>query len=122
MEALGVLGMALIGIMVLVGLVGFVCFVMVVVKMFQHDQTGLGITCIVLSLCGSIGLLIAFVVGWMNATQWGIKGVMTAWTGVVLVNLLLTCGIVGLVVAAGGIGTSSSKMFQTVGQSISVPR
>jgi len=117
-EALGVLGMALIGIMTLVGLVGFVCFVLVVVKMFQHDQTGLGITCIVLSLCSGIGGLVAFVVGWMNASQWGIKGVMTAWTGVVLFNLLLGCVFFGLIVAAGGIGTSSSKTFMTVGQSI----
>jgi hypothetical protein len=109
---------ALWGIFAIFALISTVCFVLVVVKMFQHDQTGLGITCIVLGLCSGIGGLIAFVVGWMNATQWNIKGVMTAWTAVVLVNLMLVCGIVGLGAAMGGIGTSSSKTFMTVGQSL----
>ena len=33
-----------------VGIGSLVCFVMVVVQMFKHDQTGLGIACIVLTL------------------------------------------------------------------------
>jgi hypothetical protein len=32
--------------------------------------------------------------------------------------LMLVCGIVGLGAAMGGIGTSSSKTFMTVGQSL----
>ncbi|MBL8794400.1 MAG: hypothetical protein JNM56_10880 [Planctomycetia bacterium] len=118
MEALGAAVVVLYGIMLLIGLVGLVCFVMVVVKMFQHDQTGLGIACIVLGLCTGIGGIIAFVVGWMNASQWGIQGVMKAWTAVIVVQLLLVCGIVGLGAAVGTMGTSSSMTFQTVGQSI----
>jgi len=117
-EALGLAVIVLWIIFALLLVVSFVCFVMVVVKMFQHDQTGLGIACIVLGLCTGLGGIIAFVVGWMNATQWAIKGVMTTWTGVILIEILLGCGIAGLGAAAGGLGTSSSTMFQTVGQSI----
>jgi hypothetical protein len=39
---------------------------MVLIQMFQHGQTGLGIACAVTALCG-IGILFAFVKGWMKS-------------------------------------------------------
>ncbi|HEV3023912.1 MAG TPA: hypothetical protein VGX76_15660 [Pirellulales bacterium] len=58
------------------GLAAFVCYIMVVVKMFQNGQTGLGITTIVTLFCCGIGYIIALVVGWQNADKWGIRNVM----------------------------------------------
>src|SRR5207244_2318083 len=50
------------------GIASLVCFVMVLIQMFQHGQTGLGIACIVLIFCG-VGGLIAFIYGWMKSTE-----------------------------------------------------
>ena len=41
----------------LVAIISFVCFVLVLVQMFKHDQTGLGIVCIVLTIICGIGPL-----------------------------------------------------------------
>ena len=75
---------------ILLSLVSLGCFIMVVVKMFQNGQTGLGIACIVLVLCAGIGALIAFVYGWMKSSEWNIKNIMLAWTGAIVVNILLS--------------------------------
>ena len=75
-------------------LVSLACFVMVVVKMFQNGQTGLGIACIVLVLCAGIGALIAFIYGWIKSGEWNIKNLMLIWTACIVVNIILT--IVGI--------------------------
>ena len=62
------------------GIGSLVCFVLVVVKMFQHNQTALGIACIVLLFCCGIGGLIAFIYGWVKSAEWGITTLMTIWT------------------------------------------
>jgi hypothetical protein len=76
------------GLQVLLGLVSLVCLILVLVKMFQNGQTGLGVVCIVLCLCG-IGVLVTFIVGWVNANRWGIMNVMIAWTIVIVIGILL---------------------------------
>jgi len=81
--------MVLTGLSVVVGLASLACFIMVVMKMFQNEQTGMGIACIVLLFCFGIGALIALIVGWMNAEKWGIKNIMLAWTGLVVVGIIL---------------------------------
>src|SRR5215831_2538164 len=73
----------------IVGIASLVCFIMVVIKMFQQGQTGLGIACIVLVFCIGIGALIAFIVGWINAQKWGIKNIMLAWTACVILGIIL---------------------------------
>jgi hypothetical protein len=73
----------------LVGLVSLGCFIMVLVQMFQHGQTGMGIACIVLIFCFGIGGLVAFIYGWMKASEWNIKNLMLAWTGAIVVGILL---------------------------------
>lgn len=70
-------------------IVALVCYVLVLVKMFQNGQTGLGIACIVLLFCFGIGVLIAFIVGWVNAKKWNLMPVMLAWTGLIVVGILL---------------------------------
>ena len=75
-----------------------VCFIMVVIKMFQNNQTGLGVACIVLFFCG-IGGLIAFIMGWVNADKWGIRNIMLAWTGCFVGAVVF--GVLAAVVAGG---------------------
>jgi hypothetical protein len=61
-------------------LVSLVCFVLVLIQMFQHGKTGLGIVCAVLFLCCGLGWLITFVYGWMQARPWNMVNLMTIWT------------------------------------------
>ena len=75
------------------GLVAFVCYIIVVVKMFQNGQTGLGIASIVTLCCAGIGYIIALVVGWQNADRWGIRQLMLVY------SISLALGIV-----LGGLG------------------
>ena len=70
------------------GIVSLVCFIIVLIKMFQNDQTVLGIVCIVLAFCGGLGSLIAFVFGWVKSSEWQLKNVMLIW------SLFLVLGIV----------------------------
>jgi hypothetical protein len=107
-----------VGLLVILSLVSFVYFILVVMQMFKHDQKGLGITCLATYfLCGGIGALIAFVMGWVKASELGIKSLMWQWTGVTVVSMLLGC-------CAGGLSTSvmgqrANSTFMTVGSSIS---
>ena len=54
------------------GLISFVCFILVLIKMFQAGQTGMGVLCIVLFFCIGIGEIIACVLAWQNAGRWGL--------------------------------------------------
>jgi hypothetical protein len=76
----------------LAGIGSLICFIMVLVKMFQNGQTGLGVACIVLIFLCGIGGLIAFIMGWINVDRWRIRNVMLAWTGCIIVGIL--CNIV----------------------------
>lgn len=73
---------------ILVGIPSLVCFIMVLIKMFQAGQTGLGIACIVLICCG-IGGLIAFIYGWVKSKEWGITNIMLIWTACIVVGIIL---------------------------------
>jgi hypothetical protein len=74
------------GLAVLAGIGSFVCWIMVLIKLFQNGQVAMGIVSI---FCG----IVAFVLGWMNATAWNIKNVMLIWTA------CLAIGIIGQVLA-----------------------
>jgi hypothetical protein len=80
------------------GLGSLVCFIMVIIKMFQNDATGVGIASLVLFLVCGIGMLLAFIYGWMKAAEWNINNLMLAWTGCILVGMVTG----GLMVAMGG--------------------
>ena len=69
--------------------VSLVCFVMVLIQMFQHGKTGIGIASIVLAFCAGLGMLLAFIYGWMKATEWNIKNVMLAWTACIVIGIVL---------------------------------
>jgi len=83
---------------VLCGIGSLICFIMVLVQMFKNNQTGMGIACIVLIFVCGIGGLIAFIVGWMNAGKWNAQNLMWAWTGCIVVGIL-----VQILAAASGV-------------------
>jgi len=66
----------------LVLLAAIVCQILVVVKMFQNAGALHGILGL---LCG----LYALVWGWMNADKYGIKNLMLAWTGLLILYVIL---------------------------------
>jgi hypothetical protein len=77
--------------LVLQGLAGLgvlVCHILVIVRMFQAGDTGMGILCIVLSFCG-IGFLVTLIYGWVKAPVWGITKLMTIFTGLFVADILL---------------------------------
>lgn len=69
------------------GLASLVCFILVLVKMFQDGQTGLGVACIVLAFCCGVGVLITFIIGWVNARKWGIQNIMVIWSVCIAVGI-----------------------------------
>jgi hypothetical protein len=77
------------GLMTILGLIGLVCIILVWVKMFQNEKTGLGIACIILTLCAGIGGLITFIYGWIMSGEWKIKSVMLFWTISIILQILL---------------------------------
>ena len=77
------------GLQGLVGLGSLICFILVIVSFFQKGEQKLGIICLVLILACGLGGLVAFVTGWMNASKLGIQQIMMAWTGCVVLGMLL---------------------------------
>lgn len=72
--------MGLIGVGIVLSIVALVCSVMVCVKMFQNNQTPLGIISLVLMFCSGIGYFITLIYGWMKSSEWNMKGLMMAYT------------------------------------------
>lgn len=70
-------------------LAALVCSIMVCVKMFQNNQTGLGVASLVLMFCTGIGYFITLIFGWMKSSEWNIKGLMTAYTASLVLGALL---------------------------------
>ena len=78
------------------GIVSLVCYILVIVQMFQRGKTGLGIACLVLLLLCGLGALVAFIYGWMNVKEWGIKNIMLIWTGCIVVSLVCNVAFAAL--------------------------
>jgi hypothetical protein len=98
--------------MVIANVANLVCFILVLVKMFQANETTLGIVCIVLALCTGIGTLIAFIYGWIRATQWNIKNVMIAWTAIWILSIISVIGFITQ------LGSDVSKLGRELQQEI----
>jgi hypothetical protein len=85
----------------IVSLIQIVCFILVVVQMFKHNQTGMGVASLVtLILCG-LGMLIAFIYGWVKAGEWHINNLMLTWTGAILAEVVLN---ILAPISLGGLG------------------
>jgi hypothetical protein len=87
------------------GLVLLVCYILIVVKMFQHNQTILGIVCIVLFCCG-LGQLLVLIYGWMKVKEWNMMTLMLVYTGALVIYIL------GNVVFAPAIDMDQIKKWQ----------
>jgi len=70
------------------GIASLVCFILVIVQMFKHDKTGMGIACIVLFFCCGIGGLITFIYGWVKSREWQITNIMIVWTICVIITAI----------------------------------
>ncbi len=81
---------------VVCGIGSLICYVLVLIRMFERGRVGLGITCIVLTLCCYLGGLIAFIVGWANAAEWRIRNVMVVWTCIVVIHLVFTGSFISI--------------------------
>ncbi len=66
-----------------VGLASLVCFVMVLIKQFQTAGALHGI--IGLITCG----IWTFIWGWMKASTLNLKNIMLAWTGLIVLGIVL---------------------------------
>jgi hypothetical protein len=96
-----VAGVALVGIGILLSLVAFVMFIIAVVKMFQANDSTMGIVCLVLTVCTGLGPLIGLIVSWMKAKQYGLSsGFLMGWTlAFILGGVLIVGGYVAIGVA-----------------------
>lgn len=73
---------ALLSVLANIALLGsIVCWILVLVKIFQKGQIGLGIVSII---CG----IVAFIYGWMKATEWKIQNVMLIWTACIVAGIV----------------------------------
>ncbi len=103
---LGILVILLYGLVIIASIVALVCFVMVVAQMFKHDQTGLGVACILLAFCTGVGPLIAFVFGWTKAKEWDLKQIMTIWSVALALQIVLVFGAIALIFGAAAFSAS----------------
>ena len=62
------------------------CYVMVLIKMFPAEGPLKGILAII---CG----LYAFIWGWMNAARFNLKNIMLAWTGLIILQIVLGAAV-----------------------------
>lgn len=85
----------------ILAIIHLACLVMVIVKMFQKGETTIGVICAVLSVCSGVGVLIAFIYGWMKSSEWGLSRVMIVWTACFVLIALLA--VATLVVSALGV-------------------
>jgi hypothetical protein len=65
---------------ILVSLGSLVCWIIVLVKIFQAGNIGMGIV-------GIICPLVAFIYGWMKADEYKIKNIMLIWTVLVIASI-----------------------------------
>lgn len=62
------------------GLGSLVCGIIISVKMFQNDNTALGVITLITLFCSGIGYLIALIFGWMKAGAWRIQNLMIVYS------------------------------------------
>jgi peptidoglycan/LPS O-acetylase OafA/YrhL len=110
---MSVVGIILVLLGSLLSLVAFVCAIIVVVKMFQENQTGLGVATVVgLFICG-FGYILALVYGWKNKVAWKLETIMPIFTGsLVLSFVLFVPGYVMLVASMAGDIQTQMRMQQ----------
>lgn len=79
------------------GLISTVCLLVIVIRMFHHHRTLLGISTLVMSL-PLVGYVIALVAGWRHRRPWHLRSIMPLFT-IALVSFL-----------SGGIGWAAMRI------------
>ncbi|QDU98337.1 hypothetical protein [Lignipirellula cremea] len=64
-----------------------VCAILVILSMFKHSDSTLGIISIVALFCG-VGILVTFIIGWVKVGDYHIKNLMIAYSGLWVVAFL----------------------------------
>jgi len=70
------------GLLMICYLVNIVCWIIVLVKIFQSGNVGLGILGII---CG----IFTFIYGWVKVDEYGIRQVMLVWSVVIIASIIL---------------------------------
>jgi hypothetical protein len=78
----------LFGLLTLSGMGSLACYILVVIKMFQNGDTTLGILSLALLPVFAVGIIVAFVIGWIYSGKYRIKKLMLGWTGVVAMQIV----------------------------------
>lgn len=89
----------MVALLALVLIANIVLWIMVLIKMFKHAGAVHGIIGIICSLY-------AFIWGWMNAGKYGIRNIMLAWTGLIILNIILNVTTGGFASYMGGMPTT----------------
>lgn len=82
----------------LIYLVGLVFYILIVVKMFQNGQTGVGIASII-GICCCYGPFLVIIYGWMKASEWKMKPIVLSYTILFVVNVILAVYVAIVVMA-----------------------
>lgn len=85
---IGMLEMMLLGVGSILFVVAQVCFVLVVVKMFQHKDSAVGVLTIVAYFLMGIGQFTALIFGWMKVVDWNSKRLMIVYTLTLMFGLI----------------------------------
>jgi hypothetical protein len=72
--------MIIFGLVGVVGLVSLVCWILVLIKIFQGGNIGLGIL-------GIICPIFTFVYGWVKVDQYQIKNIMIIWSVAIVISI-----------------------------------
>ena len=72
----------------LAAVASLVCWILVLIQIFKHQQIALGVI-------GILCPIVAFIFGWIKATEWRIMNIMLAWTGCIVLQI-----IVGIIAGA----------------------
>jgi hypothetical protein len=111
-RTMAILGGLLMFVGAVCGLGSLVCFILILVKMFQKDETTMGIVCIVTIFVCGIGPLIAFVMGWINAAKWQVQQIMVIWTGCFIGSAVLYFIGAAILGASGAIDVQQNMPMQ----------
>ena len=77
------------GISVVVGLVSLLCYLYVIYTMFNNAESVIGIVCLIGACVLGLGVIVAFIYGWIKAWEWEIVPVMGFWSGCMAVQIIL---------------------------------
>ena len=67
---------------IIFGIGSLICWILVLVKIFQANQIGLGIL-------GILCPLFTFIYGWIKSGEWGLQRIMLIWTVCIVVGFAI---------------------------------